>query len=274
MRATLSVVLSSLLLFAASCSPAADPVLAEAAELFDAGERLVDLTPANGAEDVRRSEVVQAIAQADEAGTALRVVVAAPEGEFIAASSIVDQYGGTAISYQANRTGFEGASRDVSKAQLDRAVAAAKDELDIGDSATAFVKVIADEGVEPRGRSMASTLLWFLLALGALVMVSGAYSYWQARRRRKKRQVDFEARKAVLTDWAGQLRPEVESLRVPVAASADDSGQQTWHDSHDFIAKILPSLDQATGAEDLDAAEMRIGRTAIKLRDLRRSLDA
>jgi len=269
--------LSSLLTVAAliaGCAAASAPLSSQAAEIFDSNSRVADLTVADEAEDVPIEELIRAISRADSAGTALRVVVADAEGEFVPASSIVDRYGGTAVAYQANQSSFEGASRDMSKGQLDRAIEAARVELDIGDSATAFVEVIEAEGLELRGRSGSRTLLLWLLVPAALFMLSGAYSYWTARKRRLKRQATFAERKTILLDWASQLGPEVESLRAPVAASPRGEDQRQWHDSHEFVSKVLPLLEVARTTEELDAAEMRISRTAIKLRDLRRKLNA
>lgn len=256
-----------------SCSDSAEPLSEDVIALFDvANNAIADLSP-EGSEDVPRNQMMQSVLRAKEAGTNLRIVVASPDGEFVSAKSVVDRYGGTAIAYQADRTNFEGASRDISGSQLNRAVDAAKVELDMGQSAAAFVGVLESEGLEAPGRSSGRTALLILLAVAAIFMLSGAWSYLRARRRRQKRHDDFVSRKTVLTDWASQLSPEVEALRPMVAASPDDGAQQVWHDSQEFVSSIVPTLDAATTAGELDVAEMRIGRTAIKLRDLRRSLE-
>ena len=252
-----------------SAEPLPDPVLAQ---LDIANNAIADLTP-DGGDDVPATELRRSIARAQTAGTTLRVVVAGLDTEVVSARSVVDRYGGTALSYQAGGSAFEAASRDMSADQLERAIDAAKVEFDIGESASAFVDVIEAEGLEPLGRTFARTALLLLLIPAALFMLSGAWSYMQARKRRLKRHSDFLERKAVLTDWAAQLGPEVESLRPLVAASPDDSAQSTWHESQQFVDSISTTLATATGVSDLDAAEMRIGRTAIKLRDLRRSLE-
>ena len=267
------MVLTILVLLLSSCASDAEPLDTEVARQFDIpGNRIADLTPADGAEDVRRDVLLQTIADADAAGTALRIVVAAPEGEFVPAKSVVDRYGGTVISYQANRTSFEGASRDMSAGQLDRAIDAARLELDIGDSAAAFVDVIEVEGLEKRGASFLSKIIVPLLLVAAAFMLWGAYSYVTARNRRRKRQAAFEERKRVLADWAGQLGPEVESLRGPVVAADDAPSFQIWQEAQEFVSTIVPTVESARSLGELDAAEMRIGRTAIKLRDLRSSL--
>lgn len=270
LRLCLSLV--TVLLLLSSCSETADPLPdAVIAQLDIANNSIADLT-ADGGDDVPANELRQSVLRAQGAGTTLRIVVAAPDGEFVSAKSVVDRYGGTAISYQADRAAFEGASRDMSVSQLDRAVDAAKVEFDIGESAAAFVSVIESEGLDERDTTFARNALLWLLIPAALFMLSGAWSYLQARKRRLKRHNDFVERKAVLSDWAAQLGPEVESLRPIVAASSDDAAQTTWHDSKEFVSSISQALNGATSVGELDAAEMRIGRAAIKLRDLRSSL--
>lgn len=265
--------LLGLLTFLAGCSDTPEPLPAEVvAQLDIANNAIADLTDGES-EAVPRNDLMQSVLRAQTAGTTLRIVVAPSDGQLVSARSVVDRYGGTALSYQADESAFEGASRDMSAEQLDRAVDAARADFDIDDSAAAFIAVIEDEGLDPKGRTLTRTLLLLLLIPASLFMLSGAWTYLQARKRRVRRQAAFAERKAVLTDWAAQLRPELESLRSVVANSPDDSAQQVWHDSHEFVSTIGPLLESASTTGELDAAEMRIGRTAIKLRDVRRSLE-
>lgn len=264
--------LSALALLLASCGSDATPLDAEVARQFDVADTsLADLSGAS-IEAVPTDALFAAVAAAREAGTNLRVVVSASDGELISAGAVVDRYGGTAISYQANQDGFEAASRDMSGAQLDRAVAAARSQVDIGESTAAFVDVIATEGIEALDRSFARTALLLLLIPAALFMLSGAWSYFQARKRRIKRERDFLQRRTVLRDWAAQLGPEIQAL-APATASADPSARTTLDEASTFVNSIGPKLDAARSLGELDAAEMRIGRVAIKLRELRRALD-
>lgn len=263
----------ALLLMLGACSGDSGSLDAEAARQFDISNNLIaDLTP-DGAEEVPMDRLVAAAGRAQQAGTTLRIVVAAPEGEFVPAASIVDRYGGTAIAYQADRAGFEGASRDISSAQLDRAIDAAKVQLDIGSSAEAFVAVLEAEGIDASGASGgASPLVWLLVAFAALFMLSGAWTFLGARKRRQRRQRAFVERKAMLIDWAAQLTPELESLRRPVAASPDSASQTSWHAASETVQKLDSTLGVAQTASDLDMAEMDISRTAMRLRDLRRTV--
>ncbi len=273
-RLRLIVVLFVALAIVAGCSDSDEPLADEViAQLDVANNAVADLT-GDRSEEVPRNELMQAVLRAQSAGTTLRIVVAPSDGELVSAKSVVDRYGGTAISYQADQTGFEGASRDMSGSQLNRAVDAAKADFDMGESAAAFVDVIETEGLDPKGRTLARTLWLLLLIPAAVFMLSGAWSYLQARKRRVKRHAAFSDRKAVLSDWATQLGPEVESLRSAVGSSSDDNAKRIWHESQEFVSGIGPTLDAAANVGELDVAEMRIGRTAIKLRDLRRSLDA
>lgn len=263
------------LLLLSGCGGSSSSLDAEAERQLEIADNgVADLAGDLGTEQVPTERLRQIISRAEEAGTDLRIVVAAPDGEFISAKAVVDRFGGTAIAYQADRTGFEGASRDLSAEQLDEAVNAAKVELDIGDSADAFVSVLERDGVESRTTSGARPVLLALLIPAALFMLWGAYSYFRARKRRIRRQVTFDQRKAVLLDWADQLRPQLDDLGPMVVASPDLAAQKTWHESNDFVSSIMPVLSEARTIGELDAAEMRISRTAIKLRDLRSSLTA
>jgi hypothetical protein len=263
--------LGGVLVLLTSCSESADPLPdAVIAQLDRTNNTIADLN-ADG-DELPANVLLQSVLRAEVAGTTLRIVVAAPSGEFVSAKSVVDRYGGTAISYQSERATFEGASRDMTGSQLERAVGAAKIQSDIGESAAAFTNVLESEGLEKRNGTLVRTALLLLFIPAALFMLSGAWSYLQARKRRLRRHYQFVNRKVVLIDWAGQLGPEVESLRPIVAASPDNAAQRTWHDSREFVSSISTALAAATTVGELDVAEMRVGRTAIKLRDLRSSL--
>jgi len=264
--------LMMLAMLLAGCGSDATPLDSEVARQFDvAGTSVVDLS-SGVAGAIPGDALLAAVEAADAADTKLRVVISAADGEAVPAGAIVDRYGGTAISYQAIEVGFEAASRDMSAAQLDRAVAAARTEVDIGESAQAFVNVIADEGLQPISSAFPRWLLWVLLIPAGLFMLSGAWSYFQARKRRLKREQDFLQRRSVLRDWAAQLAPEIELLAPATAAGADPSARATLDEATVFVQSIGPKLDAAQSLGELDAAEMRIGRVAIKLRELRRIL--
>jgi len=264
------VVLSLALVgFVASSCGSTTEVSGDVAQAFDRNDLIADLTPQDGSEDIRRDILLPALAQAEAAGTELRVVVTGFDAELESAKAIVDRYGGTALSYQVNQASFEAASRDLSAAQLERAIDQARVELDIGDSVAAFVSVLEAEGVEAPGSSLLNRLIIPLLLAAAAFMLWGAWSYVQARKRRARRQRAFMERRRVLSDWAAQLAPEVEALRGGVAVSADNSAQSTWQEAQEFVSSIVPAVEGARTASDLDVAEMRISRMAIKLRDLR-----
>lgn len=261
----------ALLLVLAACSGGSDPLDAEAARQFDIANNLVADLTSDGAEEVPTDRMVAAAGRAQQAGTTLRIVVADPDGQFVSAKSVVDQYGGTAIAYQADRAGFEGASRDLSAAQLDRAIDAAKVQLDMGSSAEAFVSVLETEGIQQSPSSLsASWWVWLVVALAALFMLSGAWTFFQARKRRMRRERAFVERKSILHGWAAQLAPELDSLREPVAALRDGASQTNWHAASETVTKISSALSTAHTESDLDLAEMDISRTAMRLRDLRR----
>ena len=264
-------VLTALVFVAASCgqsgSALPDSVVAE----FDIeNNSIADISDGQGLESVSRTDLLAVVGRAQQAGTDLRIVVAGPDDEFVSAESVVDRYGGSALAYQIDSNGFDAASRDMSGDQLNEAVEAAVNGR-IAESASAFVGVVETFELSAPGASNRAWLLW-LLVPSAAFMLWGAWSYFQARNRRIKRRVGFDERKWVLADWASQLGPELESLRPLVAVSPDPENQLRWQESDELVRKVVPALESATSIGELDAAEIRIGRTAIKLRDLRASL--
>lgn len=129
--------LGGVLVLLTSCSESADPLPdAVIAQLDRTNNTIADLN-ADG-DELPANVLLQSVLRAEVAGTTLRIVVAAPSGEFVSAKSVVDRYGGTAISYQSERATFEGASQDMTGSQLERAVGAAKVQSDIGESAAAL----------------------------------------------------------------------------------------------------------------------------------------
>lgn len=257
----------------AGCAQSGPELSAQVAERLDtASNAIADFTDGT-TEVVPRDSLLQTVNRARQAGTELRVVVAGAGDEFVSAEAVVNRYGGTAITYQAGATRFEGASRDVNSDQLGRAVAAAKQNFDIGESAAAFVGVIEAEGVQAREQNALVRNVWWLVIPAAAFMCWAAYSYWTARSRRVKRQTEFSNRKQVLLDWAAQLRPELEALRPVVGTSPDEASRAMWQESQEFVTSVEPTLHGARTAGELDVAEMRISRTAIRLRDLRRKFD-
>lgn len=266
------VALMMLTLVGTACSPSTEPLDADVArQLDEAGVQIADLTGGLGVA-VPIESLEETIDAAQAAGTNLRIVVASPDGELITAKSVVDRYGGTALSYQAQQRSFEAASRDMSAAQFDRAVAAARLDLDIGDSAASFVDVIEAEGLMERGNSIARTaaLLIGIPFLGFLLL--GAWSFAQERKREGRRRQELVERQGELRTWAAQLTPEIDAL-APSAARADAEARRVIDDCARFASTIRGKIDTATSLGELDAAEMRIGRTAIRLRELRKSLD-
>ena len=262
----------------ASCGSSVQSLNEDAARQFDIENNLVaDLTGGLGIEQVPLEDLLRVAARAQQSGTELRIVIAAPDEEFVSAESVVDRYGGTALAYQVDRTGFQAASRDVSDEQIDQAIDAAV-AGSIGDSASAFVDALEELGIGSNstastGSSNRAWLLWLLLPSAAF-MLWGAWSYFQSRNKRIKQKVAFDERKWILTDWASKLAPEVEALRPLVAATPDSQAQTIWLQSNEMIGHISSDLESARSIGDLDVAEIRIGQTAMQLRNLRASLSA
>jgi len=87
-----------------------------------------------------------------------------------------------------------------------------------------------------------------------------------------KRRTDFVERKLMLPNWASQLNPEDRSSRPLVASAYNNAAQMAWYETQQFVHSISTMLATAGSVGELDAVEMRFGRTAVKLWDLRRSL--
>jgi hypothetical protein len=258
------------LVLATACSES-ETIPGEVVEQLDlAGNKIADLTEP-GDEEVPRLELLRASNRASLLGTDLRFVIAGAEDELVSASAVVAVYGGTVLSYKANDTAFEAASNDIRAEQIDAAMIPAGQSGDLGASANAFVDLLEEQGIQSPGRAWWPAILATMLVISLLFLLYQAYRLWRARQRRAKRRRDFVERKAVLRDWAERLAPEVEALEEPVAA-AGESARQTLEEAREFSGRIVAKVDEATSPGDLDAAEMRIGRTHIKLRDLRRDL--
>ena len=269
-RSRLPAALALLVLFVVSCSDSAS-IPGAVADQFDRNGSIADLTQA-GQEDVPRVELLQATSRARELGTELRIVIAGVDDELVSASAIVSRYGGTALSYKANDTRFEAASEDIHSDLIDQAIGPAGESGDLGASANAFVDVLEAEGLRSPGRRWWPPVAIALLAASLAFVAIQAFRLVRARKQANKRRADFDNRKQVLRDWAERLAPEVDAL-ASRASNGGESAQQTLHEALDFSTRIVAKVDEATTMGDLDAAEMRLGRNYIKLRDLRAELD-
>ena len=155
-------VLVALVLVAGGCGQSSSALPDEVVAQFDIENNLIaDVSNGQGIERVSSADLLDVIARADQAGTELRIVVAAPDGEFVSAESVVNRYGGSALAYQIDRNGFDAASRDLTGAQLNEAVEAAVNGR-IADSASAFVGVL--ETID-MSSARSSNRAWLLLSL-------------------------------------------------------------------------------------------------------------
>jgi len=165
-------------------------------------------------------------------------------------------------------TRAEASSSSMTVEQLDRASNAAKGVFDTADSAVVFVDVIESGGVQTPGRAFTQTAFLPLLIATALFTLLGPWPSMQA----PKRRTDFVERKLMLPNWASQLNPEDRSSRSLVASAYNNAAQMAWYETQQFVHSISTMLATAGSVGELDAVEMRFGRTAVKLWDLRRSL--
>lgn len=231
-------------------------------------------------EDIPRLDLLQATARARAIGTELRFVIAGDTDELVDAEAVVEEYGGTVLSYKSGDTVFFAASKSMDNDQLNRAIEAAGSESDMGASALAFVRLLEDEGIQAQSSGVLSSRLlpsgvspwiWVLLAVAAIFVLYQLWNYLRARKRAARRKAKFHERKEILSDWATRLVPEINAV-TPHAGRLDSSGQRMLTESRDQVSKVVPALAEATSLGELDASEIRIARTAIKLRTLRQTL--
>lgn len=268
-----------LTMFGAACSSESLPI--EIAEAFDApGTTLVDRSEAS-IEDISRLDLAIAADRARAMGVDIRFLVLGPDDEFVSAKSLTDRYGGLAMTFKAGSEGFEGAGRNVSGDQLGRAMAAAGTKSTIGEAGLAFVDTFEQEGIATGaeglglsgngGMSAARLLVLGLLAAATLFALFQLRAFLKSRKRAERRRNQFESRRQVLTDWANRLAPEVNLLTQAQGRLGTD-GLQRLRESREFVASTPIGLEQAESLSDLDVTEIRIARTAMKLRDLRREV--
>ena len=270
--AKLFSVMMGVILLAAACTETGAIPAAVVQQLDLENNSVADLTEP-GAEQVPRLDLLRAANRARGLGTELRFVIAGVDDELVSASAVVARYGGTVLSYKANDSAFEVASKDIHSDQIDQAIVPAGQSSDIGSSANAFVDVLERDGLRSPGRDWWPVLAALMLAAALVFLPIQAFRFWKARKRAAKRRRDFEERKAILRDWAAQVAPEVEALEGSVALDGD-AARTTLNEVREFADIIVAKVDDASSSGDLDAAEMRIGRTHIKLRDLRAGLAA
>lgn len=263
----------ALLMFVATACGSPGSVPDEVAAAFDvSGNWIADLTDP-GDEQFDPQLLLASIGQARGLGTDLRVVVVGSQDERPSPRAIVDKYGGTVLVYKANDGEFFAHSADMSTDQVARAAqGSASNQPTISDSVDGFVRTIGAEGID--GSSLFDTLLrWVLLPLAALFMIIMLLRYLRARKSAQNRVGKFEERRRSLFDWAGQLPSEIDALRGAVALAGDES-RSTLGEVEDFAAGIGDKISSAENMGELDAAEMRLGRAFIKLRDLRKAVHA
>lgn len=221
-------------------------------------------------EDVPRIDLLQATSRARALGTELRFVIAGDTDELVDAQAVADRYGGTVLSYKSGDARFT-ASGDMDNDQLDRAIAAASGEPDMGSSALAFVRQLEDEGGIKERSSGVPWWIWLLLAVAILFVLWQLRSYLEARKRATRRRDNFAHRREILRDWAQRLGPEVDMVQ-PHYARLDPDGRRMLDESRSLIESVVPAVADASSLGELDASEIRIARTAIKLRTLRQQL--
>lgn len=221
-------------------------------------------------EDVPRIDLLQATSRARALGTELRFVIAGDTDELVDAQAVADRYGGTVLSYKSGDPRFT-ASGEMAIEQRDRAIAAASGEADIGASALAFVRQLEEDGGIQAASNGVPWWIWVLLAVAVAFVLWQLRSYLSARKRAARRRENFAHRQDILRDWAQRLGPEVDVVQPHYARLGVD-GRRMLEESRSLIESVVPAVADASSLGELDASEIRIARTAIKLRTLRQQL--
>lgn len=259
----LFLTLFCVLLVSAGCaSQSVQPLDGDVAALLDVENNVIaDMTvPAQGDERVEKPVLLQAAARAEAAGTQLRIVVVDHSAELVAAQSVVDSYGGTALSFKVNDQTFGVASADISADQLSRATAKAGVQTSISDTALAFVSVIEQEGLE--SPSNVKNILWLIaVVVAAVFFMYQLRNYLKERKRRGRSNRDIDLRRESLFDWAGVLRQDLDRVSEPSLAKevAEIDG---------VVVGLLEDLEKAVSAEEIDSVESQMSEEAKKLRTL------
>lgn len=218
-------------------------------------------------EPVPRLDLLRATARARELGTELRFTIVGPDDELVDAQAVANRYGGVALSYKLGAERFFAAGNRMSQDQLDRALEAAKGQPDLGSFALAFVSVLEEDGGVIRPARV-PTWTWMLLAVAVAFVLWQAWNLRRARRRAARRRRLFGERQEGLVEWAHLLGREVDALQ-PHWSTFEADRRDRLDECRAFLESVVPTVESAGAVGDLDAAEIRLARTAIKLRQLR-----
>ncbi len=265
---SLVVIAVAALLFA-SCSRTDASLPSAMVEAFASGASVGDLS-VTGTEELDIGQLAQADARARSIGTTLRVAVVDADVAPVSAAALVDRFGGTALSYQANGASFEVASADIAVSQLERALTRAQAEENIGDSVDAFLAVVDEEGIDPPTSSWWVWIAAGLLALSLLFVLVQALRFRAARSRRIRKESDQSQRQVDLSSWANQLAEQLAESRG--AALAQPAIADQWVSLDKTAAELKSTVLRASNASDLDAVEMRLGGAFRQLRTMQASL--
>ena len=222
-------------------------------------------------EQIPLLELAEATTRAEEIGVELRIVIAGDEQQLVDAKALADRYGGTALSYRSGDVGFEAASANMATEQLNRAVSAAGIEGDKGASALAFVRVLEREGLQTERTEWVRTLLVALAATGGLLLLYLVRRYRRARRRAEKQHDELVERREMLADWAARLGADADQLAL-LEGRLDPMTAAVLQGSREMIGRVHAGVQAADTLGELDMAEIRLARVAIKLRNVRQQL--
>lgn len=241
--------------------------------------------------DADTAAIAAAVSRAQGAGINAYAVVLADDGAGIKAQNIQAALPDNATVLLYTPTLYDFESRDICPARFDEARSTADSAITTGSASagvdafvTALIAIPADPdcaaagdsgNADGSGNSGSSFWRWLLIALAALFLIALLWTLYKVlagSRRRQREEQEFEERRRILKDWAGTLRAPVTELQPHVAAAKSSSLATMYNDALKVARESEGNLDRATAIPDLDAAEIRIARAQMQIRDVRKGL--
>lgn len=227
------------------------------------------------------------VQRAVDAGINAYAVVLSSDGDGIKSKDIQAALGDNATVLLYAPTFYDFESLDVCGERFDEARSKADTEITSGRSdagVDAFITALIDTpedascevaAADADDSGGSSWWQWLLVLLAALLLIALLWTLLRVimNGRAKAREAEeFEERRRILTDWAGTLRAPVTELQPHVAAAKSSSLAAMYNDALKVARESQGHLESATSLPDLDAAEIRIARAQMQIRDVRKGL--
>lgn len=256
--------------------PAAAAVeLDDVFNVFDDGAHVFVEPGAENVDAIRLQAVVDRAAQAD---INLYIAVVANGSERVEAELLRDALGPSTVLVFTPDI-YRLATSDMCEASFIAARQQSNAELSNGtadEAASAFVEAAL---LQPRctASSGAPWLpLWLLIPLLLLALgLLGGFLFRSLRKSRdaERRAREFEERREVLREWAFSLREPLTALNGPVTQAGNPQLSRMYNDALSIAQQSESDIARATEAPELDAAEIRVARAQMEVRELSQSLE-